>query len=79
MPRARAAEKIVTRLNAVYSDQLKAAVKDKFQIDIRIDYNLSAAALTSSRTDGKAFTAAQKEWMAAFEEGYIAAMDAVLE
>lgn len=76
-------EKCARRVNDEFTDKLKAAFVAKFNRELETNYNIFAMQLISQPADGEPFTQEQKDWVDAFDAGYVEAMsivrDAALE
>lgn len=73
-------EKLARSLNDEYREKLKAAVKEKYGIEITTSmagFFSDNPRLVSHRDDGKDFTREQADYVLAFEAGYVAAMNQV--
>ena len=77
-PEGMAMAKSITRvLNDAFVHQLHDAFLKVFpDSDIRTEYQFLSMAHVTTRADGKPFNKTQHAWIAAFESGYFAAMDA---
>ena len=72
------AEKIERRLNDEFSNRLRDAVEEEFGVEIETSFDIFGSMRhVSTRVDGEDFEPGHKAFMAAFEKGYLAAMDEV--
>jgi hypothetical protein len=71
------ADKIRRKVNDGFTDSLKAEFKEKFKIEIESKFNIFAMQVVSSRIDEADFTPEQYEWIAAYEKGYLKAMELI--
>ncbi len=72
-------EKMHRKLNDNFRDHLKDAVLKKYSVEIITEYVFLAERLITKKVDGSEFTPAQIQWIAAFSNGYEAAMSQVYE
>lgn len=70
-------QKILTELNAEYRNDLKLDFEKKFRVEITTGFSLFADSIYSSRLDKKDFTQEQKDYILAYEAGFVAAMKRV--
>jgi hypothetical protein len=69
-------EKLIRAVNDAFAEELRQAVTKKFQgLRVTTTLNLFAMALSTTRVDGKQFTEEQAAFIAAFEDGYVAALN----
>lgn len=70
-------DKISRDLNDHFRDDLKDAMKSKFNIAVTSQFDFLSMRLATIRDDNKAFTDEHMKFMEAFEEGYQYARDRV--
>jgi hypothetical protein len=70
-------EKMARTMNDDFREKLAEAVKEKFGIEVKTEFNIFDMRLITSRVDGEQFTAEQHEWIGAFSEGYTVALSMV--
>lgn len=70
-------EKMLRELNDSFSDELHRDFKKKFSIEIETHFNLMCLNMITKRVDEEDFTVEQKEFISAYETGYMSAMNVV--
>lgn len=70
-------EKCALRVNDGFSDRLSAAFKKQFDRELEVRFNFVSMQLVSAPTDGQPYTPDQHQWVAAFSDGYAAALEIV--
>lgn len=68
------AEIIAAKLNELFRESLKLAVKERFDIEIETTYALLADRLITTRIDEKDFTQEEMDFLKAYSAGYEKAM-----
>ena len=67
-------------MNDAFTDRLHENFLKVFpDSDIRTAYQFVSGSTVTTRIDGKPFNKTQHAWIAAFESGYFAAIDAALD
>lgn len=72
-------EKCRRRVNDAFRENLHAAFKKKFDLELETTFNLGAMSLVSYLPDGAPFTPEQHDFIAAYSGGYGAAMTQIHE
>jgi L-cystine uptake protein TcyP (sodium:dicarboxylate symporter family) len=70
-------EQCANVVNNAFSEKLNAAFKAKFGIALTTGANLFSMTLVSQREDDEDFTPEQRDWIAAYSDGYAAALKLV--
>jgi hypothetical protein len=67
------------KINAEFRNKLKAKVKEKFDIEVKTEWNFISGALVTSRENGKDFTRKHLDFIEAYSDGYEDAMNQIKE
>jgi hypothetical protein len=72
-------EQLRKSLQNDFRDQLTAAVREKFGIEVEHDFDFLTFRLVTTRVDEKSFTEIQHAWISAWVQGYAKATELVRE
>lgn len=70
-------EKLARELNDGFRTDLKAAMLEKFGVEIETGFNFLEGTIYSKTVNGEPFTPEQMAFVKAYEDGYAAAMERV--